>query len=190
MSYRPKRLTRSGRERLWAGVAGGMAEYFDVDPAIMRIIWVAAAVLTGGLAVPAYIVMWLVMPRDDLAGGAPAAASAPGAPMGATFTGAPAGGPMPPPTNLTPEEEELLRPVTPPPPFPDLGPVAPPAPPDPEESGRRRRAAGILLIGIGMLFFANQLGIFVRLRWDLIWPLVIVGIGLFILTKHNSGWRR
>ena len=64
MSYRPRRLMRSGRERLWAGVAGGMAEYFDVDPAIMRIIWVAAAVLTGGLAVPAYIVMWLVMPRD------------------------------------------------------------------------------------------------------------------------------
>jgi phage shock protein C len=189
MSYRPRRLMRSGRERLWAGVAGGMAEYFDVDPAIMRIIWVAAAVLTGGLAVPAYIVMWLVMPRDDLAGGTAAAAPS-GATIGATFTSAPVGGPTPPPTNLTPEEEELLRPVTPPPPFPDLGPVEPPAPPDPQESGRRRRAAGILLIGIGMLFFANQLGIFVRLRWDLIWPLVIVGVGLFILTKHNSGWRR
>ena len=149
MSYRPKRLMRSGRERLWAGVAGGMAEYFDVDPAIMRIIWVAAAVLTGGLAVPAYIVMWLVMPRDDLAAAAAAATAQP-----------------PPP------------------------PTAPPGPPDPEESGRRRRAAGILLIGIGLLFFANQLGIFVRLRWDLIWPLVIVGVGVFILTKQSNGWRR
>jgi phage shock protein C len=172
MSYRPKRLMRSGRERLWAGVAGGMAEYFDVDPAIMRIIWVAAAVLTGGLAVPAYIVMWLVMPRDDLAGAAAA--------------------PPPPPTptgNLTPEEEELLRPVTPPPPFPEPEP-APSVPPDPEETGRRRRAAGILLIGIGMLFFANQLGIFGRMRWDLIWPLIIVGVGVFILTKQSNGWRR
>ena len=175
MSYRHKRLMRSGRERLWAGVAGGMADYFDVDPAIMRIIWVAAAVLTGGLAVPAYIVMWLVMPRDDLAGGA-------------VVTPPPAD-PATTRTTFTPEEEELLRPVTPPPPFPDPEP-APSVPVDPEETGRRRRAAGILLIGIGMLFFANQLGIFVRLRWDLIWPLVIVAIGVFILTKQSSGWRR
>ena len=70
MQYREKRLTRSSRERLWAGVAGGMAEYFDVDPVIMRIIWVAAGVLTGGLAIPAYIVMWLIMPRDEPAAGA------------------------------------------------------------------------------------------------------------------------
>jgi phage shock protein C len=186
MSYRPKRLMRSGRERLWAGVAGGMAEYFEVDPAIMRIIWVAAAVLTSGLAVPAYIVMWLVLPRDDK--------------VGAVVT-PPPGDPPPTPTNLTPEEEELLRPVTPPPPFPGTEPTGGPepflgetlrdrAPADPEETGRRRRAAGILLIGIGLLFFANQLGIFVRLRWDLIWPLVIVGVGVFILTKQSNGWRR
>ena len=178
MSYRPKRLMRSGRERLWAGVAGGMAEYFDVDPSVMRIIWVAATVLTQGLAVPAYIVLWLVMPRDDLAAAAPAAPAQPPPP------------PTAPPGNLTPEEEELRRPVPPPPPpFPEPEPV-PPSPPDPEESGRRRRAAGILLIGIGLLFFANQLDIFARLRWDLIWPLVIVGVGVFILTKQSNGWRR
>src|SRR6266568_1856994 len=61
----PRRLTRSSRERMWAGVAGGMAEYFELDPAIVRLLWVAAAVVTGGLAVPVYILAWIILPRDD-----------------------------------------------------------------------------------------------------------------------------
>src|SRR5919201_270693 len=59
------RLTRSSRDRMWAGVAGGLAEYLDLDPALVRLIWVLAAVLTGGLAIPIYIVAWIIMPRDD-----------------------------------------------------------------------------------------------------------------------------
>src|SRR5207245_5370183 len=61
----PRRLMRSTRERMWAGVAGGMAEYFEIDPSLMRLLWVAAAVVTGGLAVPAYILLWIILPRDD-----------------------------------------------------------------------------------------------------------------------------
>src|SRR5215831_1657804 len=61
----PRRLTRSARERMWAGVAGGMAEFFEIDPALVRLLWVAAAVVTGGLAVPAYILLWIILPRDD-----------------------------------------------------------------------------------------------------------------------------
>src|SRR6478735_5571388 len=64
----PRRLARSSRERMWAGVAGGMAEYFDLDPALVRLLWVAAAVVSGGLAVPVYILAWIILPRDDRAG--------------------------------------------------------------------------------------------------------------------------
>src|SRR3982074_442590 len=60
-----RRLVRSSRERMWAGVAGGMAEYFDLDPALVRLMWVAAAVVSGGLAVPVYILAWIILPRDD-----------------------------------------------------------------------------------------------------------------------------
>src|SRR6267142_5843227 len=62
-----RRLVRSSRERMWAGVAGGMAEYFDLDPALVRLMWVAAAVVSGGLAVPVYILAWIILPRDDRA---------------------------------------------------------------------------------------------------------------------------
>ena len=50
---------------MWAGVAGGLAEYFDLDPALVRLLWVAAAVVSGGLAVPVYILAWIILPRDD-----------------------------------------------------------------------------------------------------------------------------
>ena len=60
-----QRLTRSAREKMIAGVAGGLAEYFDLDPVVMRLIWIAATILTGGLAIPVYLVMWWVMPRAD-----------------------------------------------------------------------------------------------------------------------------
>src|SRR6266851_8838598 len=61
----PRRLMRSTRERMWAGVAGGLAEYFEIDPALVRLLWVAATIVTGGLAVPVYILLWIILPRGD-----------------------------------------------------------------------------------------------------------------------------
>src|SRR5712691_8764583 len=60
-----RRLTRSSRERMWAGVAGGLAEYFEVDPTLMRLMWVVATVVTAGLFVAVYFVMWVIMPLES-----------------------------------------------------------------------------------------------------------------------------
>ncbi len=45
-----------------AGVAAGMADYFDIDPTLVRIGFVALAFL-GGLAVPLYLAGWLLIPE-------------------------------------------------------------------------------------------------------------------------------
>ena len=50
---------------MWAGVAGGIADFFELDPSLVRLLWVAATVVTGGLAVAVYILAWIVLPRDD-----------------------------------------------------------------------------------------------------------------------------
>jgi phage shock protein PspC (stress-responsive transcriptional regulator) len=50
------------RERVISGVAGGVAEYFDIDPSIVRIAWVLLALITGGVFLILYGVMWLVVP--------------------------------------------------------------------------------------------------------------------------------
>ncbi|HXW38264.1 MAG TPA: PspC domain-containing protein [Acidimicrobiales bacterium] len=59
-----ERLHRSRRDRMVAGVAGGLADYLGVDPTIVRLSFVALAVM-GGLAVPLYLAGWLVIPDED-----------------------------------------------------------------------------------------------------------------------------
>jgi phage shock protein PspC (stress-responsive transcriptional regulator) len=46
-----------------AGVAGGLAEYWKIDPSLVRIVWALLMVLTGGLAFLVYIVMAIVVPE-------------------------------------------------------------------------------------------------------------------------------
>ena len=56
-----KRLMRSQSDRMVAGVAAGLAEYFNIDPAIVRLLFVLATVM-GGHGVLIYLILWLVMP--------------------------------------------------------------------------------------------------------------------------------
>lgn len=57
-----KRLQRSRTDRSVAGVAGGLAEYFEVDPTLVRILFVVFT-LVGGPGLLLYIIMWIVMPE-------------------------------------------------------------------------------------------------------------------------------
>jgi phage shock protein C len=59
------RLYRSQSERMLAGVAGGLAQYVDVDPTIIRLLWVLALFATGPLAVLLYVAMALIVPRES-----------------------------------------------------------------------------------------------------------------------------
>jgi phage shock protein C len=58
------RLYRSRSERMIAGVAGGVANYLDVDPTLIRLAWALAALATGPVALLLYIVCALIMPSD------------------------------------------------------------------------------------------------------------------------------
>ena len=52
---------RSSTDKKIAGVCAGLADYFDLDPTIVRVVWVLAFLCagTGGLA---YIILWIVLP--------------------------------------------------------------------------------------------------------------------------------
>ncbi len=56
-----KRLYRSKKNKIAAGVCGGIGEYFDVDPVLVRILFVLSFFM-GGLSVFAYIVGWIIIP--------------------------------------------------------------------------------------------------------------------------------
>jgi len=59
-----QRLHRRHRGRMLGGVAAGLADYFDVDPTLVRIGFVALA-FVGGLAVPLYIAGWVLIPDEN-----------------------------------------------------------------------------------------------------------------------------
>lgn len=88
----PRRLYRSNDDRMVAGVCGGVAAYFDVDPVIVRIVWFLSFFFTGSLTFWAYLIMAIVVPVEPdvwppaspwAPGGAPIDYSSPGSVGGA-----------------------------------------------------------------------------------------------------------
>jgi phage shock protein C len=62
----PKRLLRAREGRQIAGVCKGFANYFDLDVALVRIVWLVSAVF-GLLGAIAYLAAWIVVPEEPLA---------------------------------------------------------------------------------------------------------------------------
>ena len=59
----PQRLYRSSADRMLGGVCGGLAHYFDVDPVLIRLLFVVTAFISGA-GILAYIVLWIVVPFE------------------------------------------------------------------------------------------------------------------------------
>ncbi|MFT9077881.1 PspC domain-containing protein [Ethanoligenens sp.] len=58
-----KRLYRSRTQRMLAGVCGGIAEYFNVDPTLIRLAWVVFCFI-GGSGILAYIIAAIIVPEN------------------------------------------------------------------------------------------------------------------------------
>ena len=63
------RLVRSRADRRIAGVCGGLAEYFDLDPTIVRVTWVILSIIAGAVVfgIVAYLIAWFIIPSAPLA---------------------------------------------------------------------------------------------------------------------------
>ncbi len=59
----PRRLYRSRADKMIAGVCAGIARYFDLDPVLVRVLWVLC-VLFGGTGLLLYVILWIVMPLE------------------------------------------------------------------------------------------------------------------------------
>nr|MBN1228680.1 PspC domain-containing protein [Anaerolineae bacterium] len=58
-----KRLVRSTNDRMIGGVCGGLADYFGIDPVLIRLAFVVGEILTSGAGgIIVYIVLWIIMP--------------------------------------------------------------------------------------------------------------------------------
>ena len=161
-----KRLYRSRIDKKIGGVCGGLADYFDIDPAIVRVVAVVLALLNG-IGIIAYIVALIAIPYDpeQRPGFARGTAPSPGA------HDSPPAGPG--------SEAE----------------TSPPA------SGRQRGTSvrgvvlmadgglftGALLVAAGLLFLLLNTGVldwhlFHFWRWRVLWPIVLIGLGVYMLS--------
>jgi len=200
----PRRLYRSPNDRWIAGVAAGVAEYFDVDPILIRIIWLISVPLTGFISLVAYVIMIVVVPLGPQEwpqpspwqpGGAPigygapyAAPAAPAADEGATTAGAapeggapgaPQGAAMP---GQTPgwdwrwqtRQDRWQRRA------------------ERWERRSERRGAGGIVFGALLIIVGGLLAwhtIDPRLDLNLAWPIAIVAFGAFLVIS-SIGYRK
>ena len=62
-SFKGKRLYRSKKNKIIAGVCAGIGEYFEVDPVLIRLLWIVFT-LMGGAGILAYVIAWIIIPEE------------------------------------------------------------------------------------------------------------------------------
>ena len=160
-----RRLYRCDHDRKLAGVAGGIAEYFDVDVSLVRILWIVS-IFFGGFGILLYILMALVVPLEPVGmRPAPWASRPVGSPD--TDSGTPEAGGQP---------------------------VAGDAPTGWQYGTAPHRHAGHAGSGLGMAFFGGALVLFGALAlvdqllpaWAdqgrFLWPAFILGLGVLLVA--------
>lgn len=151
------RLYRSRTDRMFAGVAAGVAERLEADPALVRIAWAVLVFVTGGFALLVYIIMAFVVPEGPPPGyvaatGQGAVGATPSDPSGSTAAdGSPSG-----PAAWTP----------------------PPA--RPVGRGGTTIVFGLILVLVGSALLLDRL--VPSIDMGDVWPIVIIVLGAAILV--------
>jgi phage shock protein C len=191
------RLTRSSSDRMIAGVCGGLAKYFAVDPVLVRLIFVLVS-LTSGIGILLYPVLWVLMPKSGSVGpqeeffpqdseewrrrvqsfGQEAAEFGQSVErevreaLGGRGTGG--GAPPAPTTYAPPPQAESFNydPFT-------GQPLSRPAGPPPPPQRNRSRWGGIALVGLGIIFTAQYFG----LPTEILMPIFLIIVGVTLLVR-------
>lgn len=167
-----ERLYRSRDERILFGVAGGVAERLDIDPALVRIVF-ALLVLSAGVGLLLYVVMTLVIPEEPEDFPAPPAPATPGEPAESV------GPPVDPTAVAAWADARQAR-------------SAARRAARTERDGRGVMIFGAILVLIGCWFLIRR---FVpALDADLVWPVILIVVGGVLLAgavnRGDSGGSR
>jgi phage shock protein C len=131
------RLYKSREHKMIAGVAGGLAQYFNADPTLVRLAMVAGFLIPplGGIVFLGYIILAVVVPERPLGEEEPAVAA----------------------SSI--------------------------------DTSRAREIGGFLLLGLGALLLAGNMGLFHLFdwfSWRLFWPLALIGFGALLLMRRRD----
>lgn len=156
------RLYRSSASRVFGGVAGGIAEYFDIDPIIIRMLFVVIAFAGGGGAL-VYVILWIAIPQRPLV--------PPVFNMGQGDSSTP---PPPPGANYQASDSSQSYTAEP------INPLDS----KPERNNRGGLIGGLVLITLGSIFLVERF--IPRIHFQDIWPLILVVIGAVLIVSNFS----
>ena len=169
-----RRLYRSRRDSVLGGVAGGVADYFDMDPSIVRVVWAVLALVTGGIFLVLYVVMWIVVPEGPSAATVARAAAEDASAIPPGAAGEPGTGALPVASVSDTSASDTS--------------VSDTSAPDwaTREQQLRRRGSGgavvfgVILIAAGFWFLVDQY--LPDIDTDLLWPVALVVLGVVLLV--------
>jgi phage shock protein C len=150
-----RRLERSATNRVISGVCGGVAEYLAIDATLVRVFFVFCTIVTAFLFILVYIALLVLMP---LPGERPM--------IDDLWPNARTGGD---PAAVTPAGDAAGR---------------RPAHAN-GDADRRRNTIGYVLVALGLVFLLSNVGAFRFVQWSLVWPLVLVAIGVLLLVQRT-----
>lgn len=64
-NFRGKKLFRSKKDKMVAGICAGIGEYLDMDPTVIRLLWVLLTFMSLGAGVLAYVIAWIIIPEKS-----------------------------------------------------------------------------------------------------------------------------
>jgi phage shock protein C len=158
------RLYRSRNDRILAGVAGGLADRWDADPSLVRLVWALLVLFTGGIALLVYVIMAFVVPEEPLALTSAARVGAVGGASEATPAGL-----YQSPYGYVPTRAERRA----------MRREARRARPASQDRHAAAAIGGLILIALGTLFLLREW--FPRLDFDWFWPMILIGIGVAVV---------
>ncbi|HKO33752.1 MAG TPA: PspC domain-containing protein [Candidatus Limnocylindria bacterium] len=179
-----RRLYRSRRDSVLGGVAGGVADYFDMDPSIVRVVWAVLALVTGGIFLVLYVVMWIVVPEGPSAATVARAAAEDASAIPPGAAGEPGTGALPVASVSDTSASDTSASDTS---APDTSAPDTSAPDwaTREQQLRRRGSGGavvfgVILIAAGFWFLVDQY--LPDIDTDLLWPVALVVLGVVLLV--------
>ncbi len=180
----PKRLTRNPRGAVLGGVAGGFADYFNIDPVIARLAFILLCFLNGiGLIV--YIVSWIIIPREGV--GDPAAAGSGSGAVPPSAETAPGAGVSDGGRDVTDKVREATEKVRQ---------AGERVVDDLRRSGSEERRGGLIggliLIVLGLFFLVDRLPWLYWPHWvhiSSLWPLILIVLGAVMILGARRGKR-
>ncbi len=149
MEQPTKRFLRSTTNRVVAGVCGGIAEYWNLDVTLVRVIVVLLTLWKGWL-IPVYILLWLIIPEQDASMTRDDRVHQVGQEM----------------SDAARRAETVVR----------------------QKIGNGTAARNFVgggLILVGLIVLAKQYLPWDIVRWDILWPIVIIFVGILLMIRKN-----